>query len=71
VQQSDTITRLGPAAADTTDSTDAKTLLAAAVTATLIEYQRLVAEPNDNSHPTSETRNWRMIACWERLRGRA
>jgi hypothetical protein len=69
VQQANTITRSNPVAAEKSDSADAGAWLAAAVTATLIEYRRLAQQPGGDGDSTSETNNWRMVACWERLRG--
>jgi hypothetical protein len=68
VQQLNTLSRSSPEVTGKTASADGEAWLAAAVTATLIEYQRLVQEPGSDGHSTNDTGNWRMVACWERLR---
>lgn len=58
------------AAEHETNCVDARDCLAAAVVATLIEYRRHVQQRNGSDSPTNDAANWRMLACWERLRGR-
>jgi hypothetical protein len=50
---------------------DHSTLLAAALAATLIEYRRCVHERCSSDGTNNAGNNWRMVACLERLRGRA
>lgn len=45
-------------------------LLAAALAAVLVEYRRHVRQRGLDERSTSAGNNWRMMACWERLRGR-
>ena len=48
-----------------------ETLLAAAVAAALAEYRRQVQQQNGHDGSESVRAQWRMLACWERLRGNA
>jgi hypothetical protein len=49
---------------------DEHELLAAALAATLVDYRRYIRQRGDSSGSSSVGNNWRMMACWERLRGR-
>lgn len=46
-------------------------LLAAALAATLVEYRRDAGLQSESRGSLDERSNWRTVACWERLRGRA
>ncbi len=46
-----------------------KPLLAAAVAALLVEYQRYTSQGDDHEDPRGAQTNWRMLARWEQLRG--
>ena len=71
MSHSDLRTESVPVTAEKVDCAEASTWLAAAVTATLIEYRRLVEERQSNNGATDDATNWRAVACWERLRGGA
>ena len=43
-------------------------LLAAAIAALLVEYQRYTDQPGDHENPQSTQTNWRLLARWEQLR---
>jgi hypothetical protein len=45
-------------------------LLAAALAAALVEYQRYVARRNGREGAAAGSERWRTMGCWERLQGR-
>jgi hypothetical protein len=46
-----------------------KPLLAAAIVALLVEYQRYTSQRDDHEDPQSAQTNWRLLARGEQLRG--
>jgi hypothetical protein len=44
-------------------------VLAAALTAALVEYRSYVQEQCEHNSSEGVGASWRMVACWERLRG--
>jgi len=46
-------------------------MLAAVLAAVLVEYGRQLEQPNGHNGSQAAAGNWRMLACLDRLQGRA